>query len=96
VFVVHDELGLVRGPPSELLEALETGTAGHLAPLSIIISTQAATDNDLLSVILDDVATGPDPRVACSLYTAPPDADPFALETISLANPSLGIFQNPD
>jgi phage terminase large subunit-like protein len=36
-----------------------------------------------------------DPRVVCSLYTAPPDADPFALDTIKLANPSLGVFQNP-
>jgi hypothetical protein len=33
--------------------------------------------------------------VICSLYTAPPDADPFDIETIKLANPALGTFQNP-
>ena len=53
-FVVHDELGLVRGPRSELFEALESGSAAQLTPLSVIISTQAPTDNDLLSIIIDD------------------------------------------
>ncbi|HVI12932.1 MAG TPA: terminase TerL endonuclease subunit [Pseudolabrys sp.] len=95
-FVVHDELGLVRGPRSELFEALETGSAAQLAPLSVIISTQAVSDADLLSVLLDDATAGHDPRVVCSLYTAPPDADPFDIATIKLANPALGNFQNPE
>jgi phage terminase large subunit-like protein len=95
-FLVHDELGQVRGPRSELYEALETATAGQLAPLTIAISTQAPTDSDLLSILIDDALTGADPRVACSLYTAPPDADPFVLETIKAANPSIGVFQNPE
>jgi hypothetical protein len=46
-------------------------TAGQLEPLSIIISTQAATDSDLLSVLIDDALAGHDPRFVCSLYTAP-------------------------
>jgi phage terminase large subunit-like protein len=95
VFVCHDELGQVRGPRSELYEALETATASQLAPLSIIISTQATNDSDLLSILLDDAIAGHDRRVVCSLYTAPADRDPFALETIRLANPSLAVFQNP-
>ena len=95
-FVVHDELGLVRGPRSELFEALETGSAAQLAPLSIVISTQAVSDADLLSVLIDDALGGFDPRVVCSVYTAPPDADPFDIATIKLANPALGNFQNPD
>lgn len=41
VFTVHDELGQVRGPRSELYEALETATAAQENPLSIVISTQA-------------------------------------------------------
>src|SRR5215471_13571852 len=96
VFVCHDELGQVRGPRSELYEALETATASQLAPLSIIISTQATNDSDLLSILIDDAIAGHDPRVVCSLYTAPPDADPFDVATIKLANPALGNFQNPD
>jgi phage terminase large subunit-like protein len=94
-FVVHDELGQVRGPRSELFEALETGSSAQLQPLSIVISTQATTDSDLLSVLIDDALAGQDPHTVCSLYTAPADADPFAIETIRAANPALGVFQNP-
>jgi hypothetical protein len=96
LLTIFDELGQVRGPRSELFEALETTTAGQLAPLSIIISTQAPTDADLLSVLIDDALAGHDPRIICSLYTAPPDADPFDLQTIKLANPAPGNFQNPE
>lgn len=96
VFIVHDELGQVRGPRSELYEALETATGAQENPLSIIISTQAPNPNDLLSVLIDDAQTGADPRVVLSLYTAPDDADPFDAETIRLANPAFGDFQNAD
>lgn len=61
VFSVHDELGQVRGPRSELYEAIETASAAHESPLSIIISTQAPTDADLLSLLIDDALTGADP-----------------------------------
>src|SRR5262245_61937930 len=68
-FVVHDELGVVRGPRSELFEAIETGSAAQLQPLSIIISTQAPTDADLLSILIDDALAGYDPRAVCILIT---------------------------
>lgn len=96
VFIVHDELGQVRGPRSELYEALETATGAQDDPLSIVISTQAPNPNDLLSVLIDDAKGGHDPRVVLSLYTAPDDADPFTAETIRLANPAFGDFQNAD
>jgi phage terminase large subunit-like protein len=95
VFTIHDELGQVRGPRSELYEALETATGAQHNPLSIVISTQAPTDNDLLSILIDDAIADNDPRVICSLYTAPMDDDPFAVETIKKANPAFGNFLNP-
>ena len=58
VFVVHDELGQVKGPRSELYEALETAAAAQDEPLSIVISTQAPTDADLLSLLIDDALAG--------------------------------------
>lgn len=94
VFIVHDELGQVKGPKSELYEALETATAAQEAPLSIIISTQAPTDADLLSVLIDDAIAGNDPCVICSLYTADEKLDPFGEEAIKAANPAFGDFQN--
>jgi phage terminase large subunit-like protein len=48
---VFDEVGQVRGPRSALYEALETATAAQADPLTIIISTQAPNDQDLLSVL---------------------------------------------
>lgn len=94
VLIVHDELGQVRGPRSELYEALETATGAQDDPLSIVISTQAPTDADLLSVLIDDARAGHDPRVVVSLYTADPDLDPFSDEAIKAANPAFGDFQN--
>lgn len=93
-FIVHDELGQVRGPRSELYDALETAVGAHDSPLSVIISTQAPTDSDLLSVLIDDAKAGNDPRVILSLYTADVTADPFDEETIRQANPAFGDFLN--
>jgi len=89
-----NELGQVRGPRSPLYEALETATGAQENPLSIIISTQAPTDADLLSILIDDAMAGSDPRTVVKLYTAPTDLDPFNEATIRLANPAFGTFLN--
>ena len=94
-FIVHDELGQVRGPRSPLYEALETATGAQENPLSIIISTQSPTDSDLLSVLIDDALAGHDPHTVIKLYTAPRELDPFEEATIGLANPAFGTFLNP-
>lgn len=109
-FVIHDELGQVKGPRSELYEALETAAAAQDEPLSIIISTQAVTDADLLSQLIDDALTGADPRLKVKLYTCPTDdeliqrgevdadgtplLDPFSEEAIRYANPHYDVFMN--
>ena len=96
VFIVHDELGQVKGPTSELYDALETAVGAHDDPLSIIISTQAPTDADLLSVLIDDALQGNDPKVVVSLYTAPMDVDPFSVAAMKAANPAFGDFLNAE
>jgi phage terminase large subunit-like protein len=93
-FIIHDELGQVVGPRSAFYDALETATGAQAAPLSVVISTQAPTDADLLSVLIDDALRGVDPMVKCFLYTADPEADPFAVATIRQANPAFDEFQN--
>jgi hypothetical protein len=70
--IIHDELGRVRGPRSGLYEALETAVGAQESPLSIIISTQAATDGDLMSILIDDALSGLDPTTVVKLYAAPP------------------------
>ena len=94
VFTVHDELGQVKGPRSELYDALETATGAQENPLSLIISTQAPTDADLLSMLIDDALAAHDPCVVVSLYTTPETDDPFAEESIRKANPAFGDFLN--
>ena len=94
-FVVHDELGQVRGPRFRLFEAMETATGAQDEPLSIIISTQAPTNADLLSTLIDDALAGNDARVVVSLYTTPRDDDPFTDAAIRAANPAFGNFLNP-
>jgi phage terminase large subunit-like protein len=96
VFIVHDELGQVKGPTSELYEALETATGAQDNPLSIVISTQAPTDGDLLSILIDRAQQENPPHVILSLYTADAALDPFSDEAIIQANPAFGDFQNAD
>jgi phage terminase large subunit-like protein len=94
IFLVHDELGQVKGPTSALYAAMETGCGAHENPLSVIISTQAPTDGDLLSILIDDALARNDPHTVISLYTAPIDDDPFLVKTIKKANPAFGDFLN--
>lgn len=96
VFAIHDELGQVKGPVSELYDAVETGMGAHDNPLSIIISTQAPTDNDLLSRLIDDGLNLRDPQTVVSIYSAPMGADPFSEETLRACNPAWGDFLNSD
>lgn len=95
-FVVHDELGQVQGPRSLLYESIETAAGAHDDPLSIIISTQAPSDTDLLSILIDDALAENDPRVTLSLYTAPVDDPPFQVKTLRKANPAYGDFLNAE
>lgn len=96
VFMVHDELGQVRGPRSDLFDALETASAAQESPLSIVISTQAQTDSDLLSLLIDDALSGADPQLKVELYTAPLDMDAFGDEAIRAANPHFDDFMNQE
>jgi phage terminase large subunit-like protein len=92
---IADELGRVTGPRSPLFEALETGAAAQESPLTIVISTQAPADSDLLSILIDDaLKEGPGSRTKLFLFAAPPEADPWSEETWRLANPALGDFQS--
>lgn len=94
--IIFDELGQVRGPRSQLYEALETATAAQANPLSVIISTQAPNAGDLLSMLIDDAQGGHDPRIVLRLNMAPDDLDPFSVEAIEAANPAFHVFMNKE
>lgn len=96
VFAVLDEVGQVRGPRSDFIDAIVTSQGAHENPLLLVISTQAASDADLLSIWLDDAKTSNDPRIVSHVYAAPPDADLLDREAWKAANPALGIFRSED
>jgi phage terminase large subunit-like protein len=87
--VIHDETGRVRGPRSELYDAIETSMGAHRDPLSIIISTQAPTDADLLSTLIDSAKASGDPTIRLFLWAADPADDPWDEATWHKANPGL-------
>ena len=94
VLVIGDEWGQVRGPQDDFIDALLTSQGAHADPLQIIISTQAATDADWLSVQIDDAQASNDPRIVCHLYTAPDGCELLDEQAWKAANPALGLFRS--
>lgn len=95
--VIYDELG--QATSRDLLDALDTAMGARAEPLMLVISTQAARDDAPMSELVDyglRVQRGEvrDPSFHLSLFTAPPDADPWSLKTWRLANPALGDFRS--
>ena len=94
--VIHDELGQVKGPRDDLYEALETASGAQESPLTIIISTQAPTDADLLSLLIDDALTGADPMTKCVVYSVPKDDDPFDIGVLAKAQPNWHLMNQDE
>ena len=92
--VIHDELGQVKGQKDDLYDALDTATGAQEEPLELIISTQAATNDDLLSIKIDEAMTGDDPSVVCVMHTAQGLSDPMTRAGLEAANPGLHEFMN--
>ena len=91
---ILDELGQVKGPQSDFIDAITTSQGAHEAPLLLAISTQAPTDADLFSIWLDDAARSDDPTIVSHVYTAPEGCDLTDPEGWRAANPALGLFRS--
>lgn len=96
VLAILDEIGQVRGPQSDFIDAITTSQGAHEAPLLIAISTQAANDADLLSQWIDDARNSNDPRIVCHVYEAPAGCDLLDESAWRAANPALGTFRSLD
>jgi phage terminase large subunit-like protein len=94
--IVVDELGQHVGPLSPFYDALVTGQGTQAEPKMLILSTQAASDADLLSTIIDGAIKTDSQKTAVHLYAA---NDECSLEDESQwlqANPALGYFRSKD
>lgn len=93
---ILDEVGQIRGPTDDFVDAIITAQGAHEDPLLIAISTQAPGNNDLLSIWLDDAKASGDKRIVCHLYETPKSADLLDKKSWKLSNPALGKFRNAD
>ncbi|WP_322997217.1 terminase large subunit [Castellaniella sp.] len=96
VLAILDEIGQVRGPQSDFIDAIVTSQGAHESPLLLAISTQAASDADLLSLWLDDAKASDDPRIVSRLYEALADCSLMDETAWKAANPALGLFRSLD
>ena len=88
---VIDEMGQIKGPTDPFVEAIETSQGAYKNPLKIIISTQAPTDADMLSLLID---APDDPQIVKHIYAAPEDCALDDEDAWYAANPALGLFRS--
>jgi phage terminase large subunit-like protein len=96
ILAILDEVGQVRGPQDDFVDAITTAQGAHESPLLIAISTQAANDSDLFSQWLDDAKQSQDPRIVSHVYAADKEADVQDPKAWKAANPALGLFRSLD
>lgn len=96
VLAIIDESGQVKGPRSDFIDAVTTSQGAHASPLLIYISTQAPTDADLLSILIDDATQKKPPKTVCHVYEAPKHAALLDEDGWRSANPALGTFRSLD
>lgn len=94
VLAILDEVGQVKGPQDDFIDAITTAQGAHDEPLLIAISTQAPTDADLFSIWLDDAERSADPSIVSHVYAAPDDCELEDREAWKAANPALGLFRS--
>jgi phage terminase large subunit-like protein len=94
ILAILDEVGQVRGPQSDFIDAITTAQGAHDNPLIIVISTQAPNDADLLSVWIDDAKASKDPHIVSHVYEADKKCDLDDQAAWHDANPALGVFRS--
>lgn len=95
VLAILDELGQVRGPQDDFVEAIETAMGAYDDGMLLVISTQASSDADLLSTWIDDQKENPSPHTVCHVYAAEdPNCDVLDAEAWRQSNPALGVFRS--
>ena len=93
--VIYDELA--QAPNRLLYDVLRTSGGARKEPLMIVISTQSADPQSVMTELVDygiRVQNGlRDPNFYPIIYSAPDDADPWNEATWRACNPSLGKFR---
>lgn len=94
ILAILDEVGQIQGPQSDFVDAITTAQGAYEDPLLIYISTQAATDADFFSILIDDALTNKPADTVCHVYAAAADAEIMDEAAWYAANPALGKFRS--
>lgn len=94
ILAILDELGQIRGPQSDFVDAITTAQGAYDDAMLFGISTQAPNDNDLYSIWLDDYKANPVPTTVCHVYEGEKDCDVMDEKAWKDANPALGLFRS--
>lgn len=94
ILIIFDEAGQIRGPTNDFYTALETAQGAYARAMKIIISTQAPTAADMLSVMIDEQERNPDPHVVCHVHAAPEGCVLDDEAGWRASNPALGKFRS--
>lgn len=94
VLAILDEVGQIRGPQSDFVDAITTAQGAYENAMLFAISTQAPNDADLFSIWLDDAKASADPRIVSHVYEAPKDCELTDRAGWYAANPALGKFRS--
>ena len=94
LLAILDEVGQVKGPQDDFIDAITTAQGAHDEPLLLAISTQAPTDADLFSIWLDDAERSADPAIISHVYEAAAGCEVTDEEAWAAANPAMGLFRS--
>ncbi len=94
VVAIGDEVGQIRGPRSDFMDAITTAQGAYDDGILFLISTQAANDADYLSVVIDDARNDPNPHTVCHVYEAEKECQVVDEAGWQAANPALGKFRS--
>lgn len=94
IVAILDEVGQINGPQSDFVDAITTAQGAYENPLLFYISTQAANDGDLFSILIDDAINNKHPKTVCHLHAADKDADVLDEKAWKDSNPALGLFRS--
>lgn len=93
--IVMDELAQANDD-GKFYKALEVAGKARGEPFTMVISTQAADPNHILSRMIRDGLSGADPRNVAHLYAAEEGARLDDVEAQRAANPAMGLWLSSD
>ena len=92
--ILLDEAGQIKGPSSLYTEMLTTSQGSYDDSLMITISTQAPSDADYLSLMLDQAERSNDPHTVSHVYAADKNCKLLTKSQWKKSNPGLGLFRS--